>query len=114
MSAALLTDALSAPEDTLRPDQENQNQDDECRGVLEVARQYEVRQLDDQTDDHGAGEGAEGGSETAEGDRGKHQQQKLQAGLPVDTVQHQAEQHTRESGERSGRGPDQADDAVDV
>ena len=75
---------------------------------------HEVRQLDDDADDQRADQGPEGRAEAAEGDRREDQQQDLQAGHPVDAVEHEAEHDAREAGETGGERPDEPDDPVDV
>src|SRR6476659_71491 len=87
MSRPSSTHPLGATEQALRTHQQQQDQDQQCSGVLEVTRHPEDRrELDDQADDDRPDERPERGAETAEGHRGEEQQQDLHAGVPLDAV----------------------------
>src|SRR3954451_7667694 len=94
---SLLPDPLSPAEQTLRPHQQEQDEDEQCRGVLEVTRDHQGRQLDHEADDQGADQRAERRPETTEGHGREQQQQDLQAGVPLDAVDHEGVEQAREA-----------------
>src|SRR6478672_12034062 len=66
---SLLPDPLGLAEQTLRPHEKEQDEDEQCRGVLEVSGDDQRRQLDDEPDDQRAEQRAERGAESAQGHR---------------------------------------------
>src|SRR6478736_1509579 len=86
---SLLPDPLGPAEQTLRSHQQEQDEDEQCRGVLEVARNHQRRQLDDETDDQGADHRSERRPEATQGHGREQQQQDLDTGVPLDAVDHQ-------------------------
>src|SRR5690349_24509378 len=84
MSGSSLSDSLAATEDSLRSEQQHQDQHDQRADVLHVGRQPQRRQLDEEADDEGAHECAERGAQAAEGDRGEDEEEDLEAHVPAD------------------------------
>src|SRR3954453_15465151 len=74
----LLTDPLRLAEQTLGSHQQEQDEDEQRGGVLEVAGDHQGRELDDQPDDHGPDQGPERRPQTTEGHRREEQEQDLQ------------------------------------
>src|SRR6478752_7288657 len=84
MSFSLLPDPLSPTEDALRTDQQHQDQHDQCTHVLELRRDEQRRDLDEDADHEGADAGAVDRAEATEGDRCEDQEQGLEAELVVE------------------------------
>src|SRR4051795_7661263 len=99
---SLLPDPLGPAEQTLRPHQQEQDENEQCRGVLEVARDDQRRELHDEADDQGADQCAERRAETAEGHGREQQQQDLEAGVPLDAVDHERIEEARQAGQGHG------------
>src|SRR3954453_19327424 len=80
----LLTDPLGLAEQTLRPDQQDDDQHDQRADELELGRHEEGRDLDEHPDDQCAHDRAPGGAEPTQHRGGEHQQQDLEAQLEVE------------------------------
>src|SRR3954447_3970608 len=80
---SLLPDPLGPAEQTLRPHQQEQDEDEQGRGVLEVARDHQGRQLDDESDDQRADQRAERRPEATESHCREQEQQNLEARVPL-------------------------------
>src|SRR3954469_10352077 len=102
-----------AAEDALRPDDEDDDQEQQPSDVLDVARDDQGRHLHEDSDDEAADEGAVGRAETAERDSGEHQQEQPEAHVPLDGVG-QPQKDTAQGGQQATDGPDDQDDPVDV
>src|SRR4051794_18311578 len=86
MPGSLLADSLSPAEQALGPHQQDEDEDEERRGVLEVAGDHQGRELHHQPDDQGADQRPEGRAQAAQRHGGEEQEQDLQAGVPLDAV----------------------------
>src|SRR6266481_7644629 len=83
-SARVLIDRSSCPlaeaaEHPLRPQEDDQEEDDEDRGVLQLVRQHQGRHLLDDADQEAAPERAEDAAEPAEHDPGIHHDHEIEA-----------------------------------
>src|SRR6187200_1501664 len=76
--------SLASAEQSLWSDQQDQDHQEQCSRILEVARQPDVGELHDESDDHGSGERPERGAQAAERHRCEDQQQQLAPGEPAD------------------------------
>src|SRR4051794_22834347 len=112
-TVCLLTDPLGLAEQPLGPDQQNDDEYDERPDELELGRNDQGGDLDEQADDQGADDRTPRGPEPAEDGGGEAQQQDLEPDLVVETLRH-AEQDTGQAGEHGSDHPDGRDDAVHV
>src|SRR5690349_2096193 len=77
--SCLLTDPLGLAEQALGPDQQNDDEYDECADELELGRDDQRGDLDEEADDQRPDDRAPGRAEAAQDRRREHQQQDLEA-----------------------------------
>src|SRR4029450_10943289 len=75
MPGSLLTDSLGPAEQALGPHEQDEDEDEERRGVLEVTGDHQGRELHDHADEQRADQGAERRAQAAQGHRREEQQQ---------------------------------------
>src|SRR5690554_5102626 len=109
-----LPNSFFTTEQTLRLEQQDDDQDGEGTHVLDVRGNPQRGDLDQDADNDGSDEGAECGTETAEHDCREHEQQDLPAHVPLDAWAEVGPQHTGETGQNGSEDPDQPDHTVNV
>src|SRR4029450_2649711 len=108
-----LSDPFGLPEDALRSDQQDDDEDEQRADVLELGRHHQGGQLHEHAHDAAAPQGAVGGAEATQRHAGEHQQQQPEAHQEADLLG-QAQQDAAQRRQAGAAGPHESDDPVDV
>src|SRR3954470_17231146 len=112
-SLPALADAFRPAQEALWSEDEDDDEHEQSRDVLQLSRYDDGRDLDQDADDEAAGQGTPDRSQPAQRDRGEDEQQHLEARLEVVTLR-DAEQGPRQTGKGGAADPHDANHLLDV
>src|SRR5215203_7365462 len=98
-------DSLRSAEQALRPDQQDDDEQEQRADELELGIDEQCRQLREDSDDERTQDGPPDGAQTAEHDRGEREQEDPETELEVEALRH-AQERAGETGQGGASDPD--------